>query len=160
MNSSSETKQHDQQSRIVDSKGREWRTHKDKLEQLADLMNEQSIHPLETSDELFYIFDAVISTEEVDFMLKMGGGNQTLKSIRQKVDLSEKEIKSILEKLIYKGIITIIDDKEGNKVYHLMSIFPGWFELYLMRGEKTEESKLFAKRVEEYFEAAYKFGNE
>jgi ferredoxin len=160
LNSSSEAKQQEKQPKIVDSKGREWRTHKYKLEQLADLMNEQSIHPLETSDELFYIFDAVMSTKEVSFMLKMGGGNQTLENILRRVNLPEEEIKPILEKLIYKGIITIIDDEKGKKVYHLMSIFPGWFELYLMRGEKTEESKLFAERVEEYFEAAYKFGNE
>ncbi|MBD3191139.1 MAG: 4Fe-4S dicluster domain-containing protein [Candidatus Heimdallarchaeota archaeon] len=160
MNNTSQTKQYSQQSQIIDSKGREWRTHKDKIEQLADLMNEQSIHPLETSDELFYIFDAVMTPEEIDFMLKMGGGNQTIENIHQKVDLPKKEAKQILENLIYKGMITIIKDKEGEDVYHLMSIFPGWFELYLMRGEKTEESKLFAERVEAYFRAAYEFGNE
>ncbi|NPE09950.1 MAG: 4Fe-4S binding protein, partial [Asgard group archaeon] len=51
-------------------------------------------------------------------------------------------------------------DENGKDVYHLMTIFPGWFELYLMRGEKNEETKLFAERVEKLFESAYKLGNE
>ena len=144
----------------VDSRGRTWRTDKDKIEELADLMNNQSIHPLQTSDELFHIFDAVLDTEQIKFMLKMGGGKHTLESLIERIDLPETKIRSIIDDLVYKGPIAIIKDEKGNDVYSVMSIFPGWFELYLMRGEKTEESKLFAERVEELFEAAYRFGNE
>ncbi|MEA2070539.1 MAG: 4Fe-4S binding protein [Asgard group archaeon] len=160
MNNATHSNKNTQQTQLIDSNGRKWRTHKDKIEQVADLMNEQSIHPLETSDELFYIFDVVMTPQEIDFMVKMGGGNHTFESIHQNVELSQEETKRILDDLLYKGMITIIKNVEGKDVYHLMSIFPGWFELYLMRGEKTEESKLFAKRVEEYFRAAYEFGNE
>ncbi len=145
---------------ITDSKGRVWRTHKDTIEELADLMNDQSIHPLQTSDELFHIFDAVLSSEQIDFMLKMGGGKHSLESLIERIDLPEDEIKKIIDSLVYKGPIAIIKDEDRNDVYSIMSIFPGWFELYLMRGEKNEETKLFAERVEELFEAAYRFGNE
>ena len=144
----------------IDSKGRVWRTHKDKIEELADLMNSQSIHPMQASDELFHIFDAVLSTEEIEFMLKMGGGKHSLDNLKARIDLSDEQIITIVDKLVYKGPIAIIKDQEGNEYYNIMSIFPGWFELYLMRGEETAESKLFAERVEQLFEAAYRFGNE
>lgn len=146
--------------KTIDSKGKEWRTHKDTIEKLADLMNEQSIHPMQTSDELFHIFDAVLSTKEIDFMLKMGGGNHTLESVKNRVSIPDNEVQNILDSLVYKGPIAIIKNESGKDVYHIMTIFPGWFELYLMRGVENEESRLFAKRVEELFEAAYKFGNE
>ena len=148
------------QQRIVDSRGRAWRTHKDTIEELADLMNEQSIHPMQTSDELFHIFDAVLSPEQIDFMLKMGGGSHSFESLAKRIDLSKDQIKGFIDSLVYKGPIAIIKDESENDVYSIMSIFPGWFELYLMRGEENEETKLFAERVEELFEAAYRFGNE
>ncbi len=149
-----------QQQRTVDSRGREWRTHKDTIEELADLMNEQSIHPMQTSDELFHIFDAVLSPEQIDFMLKMGGGSHSLESLLKRIDLPKDQIKGLIDSLVYKGPIAIIKNESGKDVYNIMSIFPGWFELYLMRGEENAETKLFAERVEELFEAAYRFGNE
>lgn len=145
---------------ITDSKGRTWRTHKDKIEELANLMNNQSIHPMQTSDELFHIFDAVLNTNQIEFMLKIGGGTHTLESIMKRVSMSETEVMKLINELVYKGLIAIIKDETGKDVYSIMSIFPGWFELYLMRGEENEETKLFAERVEELFEAAYRFGNE
>ena len=115
---------------------------------------------MQTSHELFHIFDAVLSTEEIEFMLKMGGGKHSLDNLKSRIDLPEEQIITIIDQLVYKGPIAIIKDQEGNEFYNLMSIFPGWFERYLMRGEETAESKLFAERVEQLFEAAYRFGNE
>jgi len=154
------SKQNGKVDEIVDSKGKIWRTHKDKIEKLADLMNEQSIHPIQLSDEIYHIFDAALSPEEIDFMLKMGGGNHTLSSLKTRIDLPEKDIQRIIDALAYKGPIAIIKDENDNDVYHIMTIFPGWFELYLMRGEKNEETVLFAERMEELFESAYRLGNE
>ncbi len=160
MDNSIKSKEKSSESQIVDSKGRVWRTPKDTIEKLADLMNEQSIHPLQTSDELFHIFDAAIDPEEINFMLEMGGGSHTLENLEKNTNFPKADIQRMLDALVYKGQIAIIKDKQGNDVYHIMTIFPGWFELYLMRGVGTEEHKLFAERVEELFVAARKFGNE
>lgn len=145
---------------ITDSTGRKWRTEKDTIEQLADIMNEQSIHPLQTSDELFHIFDAALTTEEVEFMIKMGGGSHTYESVKNRISLPEKDFERILASLLYKGPVAIIRDEEGSRVYHLMTIFPGWFEFFMMRGVDDEEHRLFAQRIEKLFTAAYEFGNE
>jgi ferredoxin/DNA-binding MarR family transcriptional regulator len=137
-----------------------WKTPKDKIEQLADLMNEQSVHPLQTSDELFYIFDAALNTKEIDFLLAMGSGTHAYETLQQKTGLEPKEFDRILKSLLYKGPIAVIRDGNDNKSYHIMTIYPGWFEFYMLRGIDDEEHREFARRIEKMYTAAYEFGNE
>ena len=50
----------------------EFKNDQEKLSELANLMNEQSATPIPlVTDDLLYIFDAVLEPEEVDFLLKM-----------------------------------------------------------------------------------------
>ncbi|MHA1309067.1 MAG: 4Fe-4S binding protein, partial [Candidatus Heimdallarchaeota archaeon] len=146
--------------RIVDSNGKIWRTPKSKIIKVADIMNESSIHPMQFSDDLYYAFDIAMTPEEIDFLLEMGGENHSFEQLVKKISFQEKDIKRILDNLVYKGQVAIIKDKKGNDVYHIMTIFPGWFELYLMRGEDREDTRIFAERIEELFESAYKVGNQ
>jgi len=100
-----------------------------------------------------------MNPKEIDFLLEMGEGNHSYEDLIKRINLPEGDIKKHLESLVYKGQVAIIKDEHGNDVYHIMTIFPGWFELYLMRGEHREETKIFAERIEELFESAYKVGN-
>ena len=137
-----------------------WRTQKHKIIKVAEIMNEASIHPMEFSDDLYYAFDIAMTPEEIDFLLDMGGGNHSFESLVKKTKLLKEDVKRILDNLVYKGQVAIIDDGKENDVYHIMTIFPGWFELFLMRGENREDTKIFAQRIEELFESAYKLGNQ
>lgn len=129
---------------------------KDKLNTLANLMNEQSVAPTMVTDGLLYIFDSALEPDEVDFLLKMGGGNQTRADIEKKSGLTEETFDRIFNNLQDKGHITEPTPAESGAapVYHLMSIFPGWFEIFLMRGAKTPDRREFARRLVEYFNAA------
>ena len=118
----------------IDARGRTWRSSKDQIERLADLMNEQSIHPLQTSDELFHIMDAALTKKEIRFLLKMGGGFHSRQGLRDKTGLDAPAFDATLESLVYKGPVAVIADKDGNKRFHIMTIYPGWFEFYMMRG--------------------------
>ena len=60
---------------------------KDKLRDLAHLMNEQSVTPMMVTDDLLYVIDAALLPEEVEFLLEMGGGRL---SRRQVEDLAQK----------------------------------------------------------------------
>ncbi|NHJ86091.1 MAG: hypothetical protein FK734_11565, partial [Asgard group archaeon] len=53
--------------KIVDSKGKAWRTPKQKIIKVAEIMNNESIHPMEFSDDLYYAFDVAMTPEEIDF---------------------------------------------------------------------------------------------
>ncbi len=129
---------------------------KDKLNTLANLMNDQSVAPTMVTDGLLYIFDAALEPDEVDFLLKMGGGNKSRGDIEKSVDFPEEEFDRLFNTLQDKGHITQPTPAKGGAepVYHLMSVFPGWFEVFLMRGAKTPDRKEFAKRLVEYFNAA------
>lgn len=144
----------------IDASGREWRTSKDRIERVADLMNEQSIHPLQTSDELFHIIDAALTPEEIGFLLEMGGGFHSRRGLRQKLGLKAPTFDATLESLVYKGPVAVIADEDGNKRFHMMTIYPGWFELYMMRGIDDADHREFARRLEKMYTAAYEFGNE
>ena len=134
----------------------EMKTDKDKLQQLADLMNEQSETPFMVTDDLLFIFDAALEPAEVDFMLKMGGGNLRRGEVQQRAGLPPTEFERLLDALLDKGHITELEpEQEGTEPYlHLMSIFPGWFEHYLMGGVETPDRREFSRRLSQYFSAA------
>ncbi len=129
---------------------------KEKLAELANLMNEQSEAPTMVTDDLLYIFDAALEPEEVDFLLKMGGGNKIRADIERNVALSGEEFDRIFNNLLDKSHIAQPSPVRGNDqpVYHLMSIFPGWFEIYLMRGANTPDRQEFCRRLTMFFNAA------
>jgi ferredoxin len=133
----------------------EMKTDKDKLQQLADLMNEQSETPFMVTDDLLYIFDAALEPEEVDFLLKMGGGNLRRSDVENRTGLPKKDCDRLIETLLSKGHITELEAEPGEEPYlHVMSIFPGWFEHYLMGGADTPDRREFSRRVSAYFNAA------
>jgi ferredoxin len=132
----------------------DFKNDKEKLSELANLMNGLSETPIPVvTDDLLYIFDAVLEPEEVDFLLKMGGGRTTLPQIESRMNLSKTEFDRIFDSLLDKGHITQLESEEGTDeaVYHLMTIFPGWFEPYLMRGTDTPDRKVFAERLSKYY---------
>jgi ferredoxin len=141
----------------------DFKNDKEKLSELANLMNSQSQTPIPmVTDDLLYIFDSVLEPEEVDFLLKLGGGNITLPQLESKMNLSKSEFDRIFENLLDKGHVTQLESEEGKDeaVYHLMTVFPGWFELYLMRGAETPDRKEFAERVSKYYSMAADFDPE
>ncbi len=129
---------------------------KDKLTMLANLMNEQSETPTMVTDDLVFVFDAALEPEEVDFLLKMGGGSRRRADIEESVGLPNEVFERIFDALLDKSHIVLPVPPEGDAEpeYHLMSIFPGWFEIYLMGGAETPDRKEFARRLTEFFNAA------
>ncbi len=139
----------------------EFRTPIEKITELANMMNEQTVTPVFASDKMLHAIDATITPEEVDFMLNMGGGRLSREEIQSKENLSEEKFTETFESLLEKGHITELDPQHENddKIFHIMSIFPGWFELFLMRGAETPDRKLFAERMDEVFRSALEMGD-
>ena len=132
---------------------------KEKAGRLANLMNEQSETPTFATDELLHIFDAVLEPEDLDFLLEMGGGNLVLSDIESKVVSAGDRFTEIFDHLLDIGIIIELEPEGGERIYHLNSIFPGWFEAYLMGGKETPDRKLFAQRVKALYESSLEMGN-
>ena len=134
----------------------EFKNDRDALAELANLMNQQSEAPTMVTDDLLYLFDAALEPEEVAFLLKMGGGNKIRADIEKSVGSSGEEFDRIFNNLLDKSHIAQPSPARGTDepVYHLMSIFPGWFEIYLMRGANTPDRQEFARRLTAFFNAA------
>lgn len=128
---------------------------KEKLQLLANLMNEQSATPIMmVTDDLLYVFDAALEPEEVDFLLKMGGGNLRRSQIESRIGLPKGDFDRLLGTLLDKGHITELEPGQSDPCLHLMCIFPGWFEHYLMSGQDTPDRREFSRRVTKYFSMA------
>jgi len=140
----------------------ELKNDKDRLIALANLMNDQSETPIMVTDDLAYVFDAALEPEEVEFLIKMGGGKLTRSQIEANVNLPDQEFERIFETLLNKGHIADMMPEEGDDqpIFHLMSVFPGWFELYLMRGLETPDRREFSRRLSKFFGAASEFDPE
>jgi Pyruvate/2-oxoacid:ferredoxin oxidoreductase delta subunit len=129
---------------------------KDKLLELANLMNEQSVTPMMVTDDLLYVIDVTLLPEEVEFLLKMGGGRLTRRQVEANVPLSPGDFDRVLDALLNKGHVTELPAEPGEEgpILHVMSLFPGWFEVFLMRGSETPDRREFAKRLSKFFSMA------
>jgi ferredoxin len=132
---------------------------KEKAGRLANLMNEQSETPAFVTDELLHIFDAVLEPEDVDLLLELGGGKLVLSEIESRVVSAGDGVTEIFDHLLDIGIIIELEPEGGERIYHLNSIFPGWFEAYLMGGKETPDRRLFAQRVKALYESSLEMGN-
>ncbi|MBD3191240.1 MAG: 4Fe-4S dicluster domain-containing protein [Candidatus Heimdallarchaeota archaeon] len=137
-----------------------WKNDIEDLTKVADLMNDQSSTPIILSDELLYALDAIFTSEDINFLLKMGGGKMTEKELRDKVDLSEKNFKKIFKQVLEKGLVVELPNDDGGLVYSIITIAPGWFEISFMDGEMTPEKKLFARRVNVFYRTMMDYGDE
>ena len=81
--------------KIIETNGKIWRTPKSKIIKVAEIMNEASIHPMQFTDDLYYAFDIAITSEEFDFLLEMGGDNQSFEQLVKNTSFQEKDIKRI-----------------------------------------------------------------
>ena len=124
-------------------------------------MNDQSHTPVLAMEELVSAFDAVFTPKEIDFLLDMGGGKQTISEIREKVNLSKRAFSKTFDSLLHKGTILEFQPEtdNGEIMYHIMSIIPGWCELYMHQGLETTERKLFAQRLGEFYRALEDYGD-
>jgi Pyruvate/2-oxoacid:ferredoxin oxidoreductase delta subunit len=129
---------------------------KDRLFDLANLMNEQSLTPMMVTDDLLYVIDAALLPEEVEFLLEMGGGRLSRRQVEANVPVPPEDFERVLDALLDKGQVTELPAQPGEEgpVFHVMSLFPGWFEFYLMRGSETPDRKEFAQRLSKFFSLA------
>ncbi|UCC39510.1 MAG: 4Fe-4S binding protein [Candidatus Aminicenantes bacterium] len=123
------------------------------LKALAIEMNKQNKRPFPVTNELIYCFDAVITPEENDYLLRIGREPLTYEQAASFSDLPEESFHTFFETIMRKGLVWPRYDKEGEKRYVLAAILVGWFEVYLSDGSETPEKQEFARRVDELFKS-------
>jgi hypothetical protein len=86
---------------------------KDRLFDLANLMNEQSLTPMMVTDDLLYVIDAALLPEEVEFLLEMGGGRLSRRQVEANVPLPPEDLDRVLNALLDKGQVAELQAEPG-----------------------------------------------
>ena len=122
------------------------------LRRLAEMMNTRHRNPFPISKPLLDCFDVAITSEEADFLVRLGTKPFARTQAASLSQLSEEEFRLLFEGLVRKGLISP-QLTDGGEVFSLSGIMLGWFEVYLSDGQMTPEKREFARRLDALFKS-------
>jgi ferredoxin len=108
------------------------------LRKLAALMNTRHKNPFPVTGQLLSCYDIALTSEEIDFLLKMGTEPYSYEKAASMCSLPGDEFRIFFEALIGKGFIWPHDTPDGAEL----------FEVFLSGGEETPEKREFARRMD------------
>lgn len=110
--------------------------------------------PVLKCKEFFALLQELFTPEEAELAAKMPLGPVTVEAFAREIAGSDTEkVENIFEALADKGIV-FTTEKEGVRVYTLMLILPGIFEMQFMKGEVSERARKLARLFDDYFAVA------
>ena len=110
--------------------------------------------PILKCREFFALLEELFTPEEAELAAKMPVGPVTAQRFARDVVGADSEmVKGILEALADKGI-AFTTEKDGLRVYTLMPVIPGIFEMQFMKGEVSDHAKKLARLFDDYFAVA------
>lgn len=121
------------------------------LYKLAQMMNTRHRLPYPVSKEVVDCFDLALTSEEVDFLLRIGTEPLTRTEALARSGLREDLAEPLFQQLLKKGLLWSDPTADKGEVFLLAGIMLGWFEVYLSDGQETPEKKEFAVRLDRLF---------
>ena len=121
------------------------------LRRLAQMMNTRHRFPYPITKELLDCFDVALSSEEIDFLLRIGTEPLTRPELLARSGLQEDLAEPLFRQLLKKGPLSSRTTAGKGEVYELTGIMVGWFETYLSDGQESPEKKEFAIRLDRLF---------
>jgi len=121
------------------------------LRKLAQMMNSRHRFPFPISKELVDCFDVALTSDEVEFLLRVGTEPLTRPELLARSGLREDLAEGLFEQLVKKGLLWSRAAGDKGEVFLLAGIMLGWFEVYLSDGQETPEKKEFAVRLDRLF---------
>ena len=103
--------------------------------------------------EFFALIEELFNPEEAELATHMPLGPVTAEALAAEVGKSAQEVGEMLEGMANKGVV-FSRDRDGQRLYTLMVLVPGIFEMQFMSGEVSERTKKIARLFEEYHHAA------
>ncbi len=112
--------------------------------------------PALKSSEFFALAQELFTPEEADLAGKMPLSPTTAESLAREITGSDlTEVEHILESMANKGLVITRQPGEV-RLYSLMALLPGLFEMQFMKGEVSDRTKKLARLFEDYFDAVRK----
>ena len=130
---------------------------KKKLFALANTMNKQNERFLPVIPPLLDMLDLVITSEELEYLLKMEPNLYTYEQAASLSHMRDEEFSRLFESLQKKGFINIKFNEKGEERYILNSLAVGWYETQFHHLIGKPEEVEFSKRINEFFNYPRKF---
>ena len=102
--------------------------------------------------EFFALTEELFTPEEAELAIKMPPNTVSADILAKDIDGDAKEVESLLETMIDKGLVLSRDHDEV-RIYSLMVLVPGIFEMQFMKGEVNDRTRKLARLFEDYFNA-------
>ena len=128
------------------------RKRKADLTKLARAMNKMTAVPLPIIPEVLACFDAIITPQENEFLLKLGDKRHSRNDLQAISGLDDAAFEPFLKRILKYALILHKFDDNNQDYYELHSIFVGWFEMVLMSDELNGEQLEFAIRLKAMFD--------
>ncbi len=104
--------------------------------------------------ELIVLLEELFTPEEAEMAAAMPLGPVTAEHMAQATAGKDAaQVATALESLANKGI-AFSAEKDGARIYTLMPVIPGIFEMQFMKGEVNERTKRLARLFDDYFSVA------
>ncbi|HEU65887.1 MAG TPA: 4Fe-4S dicluster domain-containing protein [Chloroflexi bacterium] len=125
-------------------------------EELADALSLRGgTLPVLKGRELFALLEELFTPEEAELAAGMPiiGPVTAERFAREVAGRDTEKVKNVLEAMADKGTVFTVE-RNGVRVYTLMPIIPGIFEMQFMKGEVSERARKLARLFDDYFAIA------
>ncbi len=110
--------------------------------------------PVLKCGEFFALLEELFTPDEAEVATKMPVGPVTAEQLSLAgAGKDSAQVGSVLEALANKGIV-FSAEKDGARIYTLMPVIPGIFEMQFMKGEVNERNRRLARLFDDYFAVA------
>jgi NAD-dependent dihydropyrimidine dehydrogenase PreA subunit len=100
--------------------------------------------------EFYTLIEELFSPEEAELVIKMPLDLFTAEALANEIGADVEEIRKQLEKMADEGLL-FTHDRGGTRMYTLMPLVPGIFEMQFTKGEVNERTKRLAQLFDDYF---------
>jgi len=123
-------------------------------EKLADALNSRGgAVPALKCKEFFALVEELFTPEEAELAVKMPLNPIPAETFAREIAGGDpKKVESILETMANKGLV-FSHEKGGVRLYSLMVLLPGIFEMQFLKGEVSDRTKKLAHLFEDYVNA-------
>ena len=124
-------------------------------EKLADALSMRGgAVPVIKCQEFFALLEELFTPQEAELAIKMPITPIPAETLAKEIVGDDpKEVKSLLETMADRGTVFTVD-RDGQRLYVLMPLIPGIFEMQFMGGEVSERTKKLARLFDGYFDLA------
>jgi len=121
-------------------------------EKLADALNARGgALPALKCREFFALVEELFTPEEAELAAKMPLNPIPAETFAREIAGGDpKEVECLLETMADKGLV-FTHEKGGVRLYSLMVLLPGIFEMQFLKGEVSDRTKKLARLFEDYF---------